>query len=324
MKTIVISGAAGFIGSHLSESFLRKNDHVIGLDNFATGQKSNIDVLRNVGLNNFTFIEQDVCNSWNDLIPPSSQSTKIKYVFHLASPAAVNQYQQLSLETLWANSLGLKNALEFSDKFQARLIFASTSEIYGSPLSSPQKESDWGYVNSFGPRSCYDEAKRFAEALIFEHNRKYKTQHGLVRIFNTYGPRMNPDDGRVVTHMIRKALREEDLVIYGDGLQTRSFCFIDDLITGLELYADSDATQPINLGNDKEIKINELAQLILKLTGSNSKIKHTEALSDDPLQRKPDLSKAYSVIRYQPKIDIELGLKKMIEYLKVELTNGNE
>ena len=322
MKTVLITGVAGFIGSHLAEFYLRNNHCVIGVDNFLTGSTENITVLKKISEENFFFFQHNVCDDWSkiktdlqNLISSKKYPnlSKPALVYHLASPAAVNQYQKYSLETLWANSLGLEKALNFADESEARLIFSSTSEVYGSPLNSPQNESDLGLVNSFGPRSCYDEGKRFGEALIYETNRNKTTQHGLVRIFNTYGPRMNAGDGRVVIQFIRQALKHQDLTIYGDGKQTRCFCHVDDLIRGLILYADSAITTPINLGNDIETTVHQLAQLIIDLTQSRSRITFLPALADDPLQRRPDLRKAYEVLRYKPRIDLKKGLLDLIE-----------
>lgn len=322
MKTVLISGVAGFIGSHLAEFYLRNNDVVIGIDNFLTGSIDNITYLKNISEKNFFFFQHDVCSDWSHIhtdlqklisLKQTPDLSKPSLVYHLASPAAVNQYQKFSFETLWANSLGLEKALIFADEYQARLVFSSTSEVYGSPLKNPQSESDLGLVNSFGPRSCYDEAKRFGEALIYEHNRKNKNQHGLVRIFNTYGPRMNADDGRVVIQFIRQALQQQDLTIYGNGKQTRCFCHIHDLIQGLTLYADSPLTTPINLGNDSEITVQQLAELVIELTQSQSRITYHPALTDDPPQRQPDLRKARELLKYKPSIDLKNGLMSLIE-----------
>jgi nucleoside-diphosphate-sugar epimerase len=313
LKTVLITGAAGFIGSHLANFYLQKNNRVIGIDNFLTGSKKNIRGLNNSSL--FSFHEMDVCEDWNSL-PDSVSRAAIDLVFHLASPAAVNQYQQHSLETLWVNSVGLKNALQFADSKKARLVFSSTSEIYGSLKTSPQNEKDWGHVNSYGERSCYDEAKRFGEALIYSSNKKNQTLHGLVRIFNTYGPAMNEADGRVIIQFIRQALRGENLSVYGTGFQTRSFCYIDDLIQGLVNYAESNFTEPLNLGDDTEIKILDLAQLILDLTASSSKIDFKSLPADDPPQRRPDLALARQKLNYQTTTPLIQGLKQLIASLK--------
>lgn len=241
----------------------------------------------------------------------------VDYLFHLASPAAVNQYQILNIETMWANSTGLKNALEFASQMKARLIFSSTSEIYGSPEMPTQNESYWGHVNSFGARSCYDESKRFGEALIYNWNQRYKTEHGLVRIFNTYGPGMNPHDGRVIIQFMRQALQNRNLSVFGLGKQTRSFCYIDDLIRGLDLYANSQLTEPINLGNAEEIAILSLAKTIISITKSKSQIDHVPLPKDDPPLRQPDLTLARQKLNYSPEIKLEQGLNKLRDSLKL-------
>lgn len=310
MNTVLITGAAGFIGFHLSEFYLKLGFNVLGLDNYITGTKENTTYLEKK-YKNFKFFEFDVCKDWTFL---NSLSIKnLKYVFHLASPASVKNYQKFALETMWANSVGLSQALIFSDLHHARLIFSSTSEIYGSALSSPQKENDWGHVNSFGPRSCYDESKRFGEALIYSWNKEKSTRHGLVRIFNTYGPRMSKSDDRVINTFLQQALNNEDIVVYGTGKQTRSFCYIEDLVSGLSLYANSDLTQPVNLGNSVENTILELAQVILKITNSKSKIIFSTLPIDDPPQRRPDLFAANTQLQYTPRCSLDEGLKKTID-----------
>jgi nucleoside-diphosphate-sugar epimerase len=243
---------------------------------------------------------------------------KLSHVFHLASPASPPLYQEMAFETLWVNSLGLKRALDFADTLNARVVFASTSEVYGDPDRSPQAESYWGNVNSFGYRSCYDEAKRFGEALIFTHNWKKKTQHGLVRIFNTYGPRMNPHDGRVIINFLVQASRGEKLTVYGDGLQTRSFCYVTDLVSGLVRYAESRLTTPVNLGNDKEFTILELAKIVKDLyLPKQLEIEHQVLPSDDPKQRQPDLTLARRDLHpWAPQVPLREGLKSMREWLE--------
>jgi nucleoside-diphosphate-sugar epimerase len=308
MKTILITGSAGFIGTHLSDHYLKLGYKVVGLDNYLTGSAENTSYLLSAHPQNFSFIKHDVTMEW-----PHLNLKNLKYIFHLASPASVKSYQKFPIETLQVNSIGLQKALAYADQKKARLIFTSTSEIYGSPLQNPQKEGHWGQVNSFGERSCYDEAKRFGEALIYTHNRVNSTQHGLVRIFNTYGSRMHPADDRVINSFILQAKNNKNITVAGNGKQTRSFCYISDLIEGLTAYADSSINFPINLGNSREISVLELAYLILKLTASSSVIEFKELPSDDPPQRSPDLTLAKKHLNYAPKISLEEGLKKLID-----------
>lgn len=317
-KTVLITGAGGFLGSHLSENYLKKNYNVIAVDNFCTGLKSNKIELESRYGDSLKFFEADVTHDLEKALKlvPENWLQSLTHVFHFASPASPPHYQKLGLETLWVNTLGLSQCLTLADKYKARVVFASTSEVYGDPEVSPQPESYWGYVNSFGERSCYDEAKRFGEALIFTHNKKYQTQHGMVRIFNTYGPRMNPNDGRVVINFILQALKGEPLTVYGDGKQTRSFCYVDDLIRGIELYANSTFTEPINFGNDKEFNMLELAEIILKSLKSTSSITFQPLPKDDPKQRKPDLKKAETHLGYKPSVPVSEGVVKMAEWLK--------
>jgi nucleoside-diphosphate-sugar epimerase len=232
----LITGAAGFLGCHLSKTLLDRNIPVVGVDNFVTGSKENIQWLQRTS-NNFQFIEADVCGDWTKKIPATP--SKISHILHFASPASPPIYQNIPVETLEVNSIGTKNCLDLAQSMQARMVFASTSEVYGDPQVSPQPESYWGHVNSFGARSCYDEAKRYAEALIYSYNQTKKSSHGLVRIFNTYGPRMNPSDGRVVINLLLQGLQGKPLTIYGNGLQTRSFCYVDDLVQGILTYAET-------------------------------------------------------------------------------------
>lgn len=311
MNSVLITGAAGFIGTHLAEHYLSRGFLVTGLDNYLTGSPQNTEYLICKYRENYKFINHDVSITW-----PLIAAEKLKYVFHLASPASVKSYQKFPLESLKVNSLGLQNAIGFADQHKARLIFASTSEIYGSPLTSPQNENDWGRVNSFGGRSCYDEGKRFGEALIYSSNKINKTRHGLVRIFNTYGPRMHENDDRVPLAFVKNALKNKDLIVFGSGLQTRSFCYIEDLIMGLAAYANSIIATPVNLGSDFEVTILQLAEIVLKMTGSKSKIIFAELPADDPPQRKPDLQLAKQELNYQPTTSLTEGLIKLAEWLK--------
>ncbi len=322
-KSILISGAAGFIGCHLARHYLSQNYRVIAVDNFSTGRIENLRFIESHPLAsaNFVFAKADVCQNWNFLeLVPSSWLENLANVLHFASPASPPLYQKLALETLWVNSIGLRNALECADRFGAKCVFASTSEIYGDPEVHPQVESYRGNVNTVGPRSCYDEAKRFGEALIYTHNLKAKSSHGMVRIFNTYGPHMNPVDGRVVINFLVQALKGEKLSIYGNGKQTRSFCFVDDLVEAISLYASSSQSQPINIGNDKEFTILELAQHVQDLFKEKKlEIVHSDLPVDDPLQRKPDLSLAKTALGFAPKVLLKDGLERMAQHLKQEL-----
>jgi nucleoside-diphosphate-sugar epimerase len=330
-NSVIVTGAAGFIGSHLCEYFLDQGFFVVGIDNFRTGSRKNIHFLKKIASNqtlqSFEFFQHDVSRPW-----PLGKlrtillrnKTSMKYLFHFASPASPPLYQKFALETLDVNSKGTENALKVADLFKARLVFASTSEVYGDPEVHPQPESYWGHVNPCGVRSCYDEAKRFGESLIFTHNLKNKTRHGWVRIFNTYGPRMNPTDGRVVINFLVQALKNQDLTIYGDGTQTRSFCFISDLVSGIVAYAQKDLTIPVNLGNPTEFNIRELASTIQKMESfQGSKIVFKDAAIDDPKKRKPDIQLAKKELSWEPKISLELGLKQTLDWLKIELKQKN-
>ena len=315
MNSVIVTGVAGFLGSHLAEFYLKNKFRVYGIDNFATGSRENVEYLQSLS-KDFHFFELDVCQTW----PKFDGLENLKYVFHFASPASPPHYQKLALETLWVNSTGLNEAVKFADKHGgARVIFASTSEVYGDPAVSPQPESYWGNVNSFGERSCYDESKRFGEALIFSHNRRHGTRHGLVRIFNTYGPRMNPNDGRVVINFILQALKNEDLTVYGDGRQTRSFCYVTDLIDGISKYAASGLCVPVNLGNDREFTMLELAKIAISVTGSQSKLSFHPLPSDDPKRRRPDLALAKSELNWSPSVSLDDGVRLMSEWLKTIL-----
>lgn len=305
----LVTGAAGFLGYHLCEKLSQNGYSVLGVDDISTGLKSNAQDLAKLGA---TFIEADVSSPWDWA---EKFKENFDYVFHFASPASPPVYQQMPLKTLAVNSLGLFRALEFATARKARLIFASTSEVYGSPDFSPQPESYWGNVNSYGPRSCYDEAKRFGEALIYSYNQEKKTQHGLVRIFNTYGPRMNPHDGRVIINFLMQLKNKEALTLHGDGSQTRSFCYVDDLIDGIYAYAQTKLTQPVNLGNDKEFSILELAKIVQNMSASPLTITKVARPVDDPPQRKPDLTQAKKLLNWSPKTPLEEGLKKVLATL---------
>jgi dTDP-glucose 4,6-dehydratase/UDP-glucuronate decarboxylase len=316
MQTVLIAGGAGFIGSHLTKSLLNKNYKVISLDNFITSDKKNIEpFLENP---EYKFIEQDITKPF-DL----SELTNIDYVFHLASPASPNKksprsYINFPIETLLANSVGTKNLLDLAKENNAKFLYASSSEVYGDPLISPQKEDYFGNVNPNGIRSVYDEGKRFGEAITMSYFRKYKLDVRMIRLFNTYGPFMQVDDGRVVSDFINQAIKNENITIFGTGKQTRSFCYIDDMINGLELAMFSDNTngEVFNLGNPLEKTVEELAQIIKKLTNSNSEIIFEELPEDDPKKRNPDISKAQKTFGYSPNVLLEDGLLRTIEYFK--------
>lgn len=305
MARIVVTGGAGFLGSHLCERLLGRGDEVVALDNLITGDVANIEHL--FGTPGFTFVEHDVSTFiW---VPGD-----VDAVLHFASPASPKDYLEMPIQTLKVGSLGTHNCLGLAKAKGARFFIASTSEVYGDPQVHPQTEEYWGYVNPVGPRGVYDEAKRFAEAMTMA----YHTHHGLdvriVRIFNTYGPRMRPKDGRVVSNFVMQALQGQPITIYGDGTQTRSFCYVDDEVAGFLALLDSDQTGPINIGNPGEFTMLELAQLVLELTGSSSEIVHEPLPEDDPTQRKPDITKARELLGWEPRVDLRAGLERTIEY----------
>ena len=304
---VLITGGAGFIGSHLAEKLLSQDHEVIILDNFYTGQKSNL--LRISSDPNFEVLRQDVTEPI---------SLEVDAIYHLACPASPVHYQKFPVQTIKTSVLGSINALELATRLNIPILLSSTSEVYGDPNISPQTETYWGNVNPIGLRSCYDEGKRAAETLFFDFNRQYSTEIRVARIFNTYGPNMSPEDGRVVSNFIVQALKNNDITIYGDGTQTRSFCYVDDLVEGLvRLMNNSDSTQsPINLGNPNEISVLELAQKIISMTNSKSKVIQLPLPQDDPKQRRPDIDKAKKILGWQPTIDLENGLTKTIEYFR--------
>lgn len=307
MARVVVLGGAGFLGSHLCDALLLRGDEVIAVDNFCTGSKNNVKHLGNN--KNFSLVHSDIC----DGIPVSG---KVDLIFNFASPASPKHYLLMPLETLKVGSVGSENAIKLALKNSARLVMASTSEVYGDPLVNPQSETYFGNVNPFGLRSCYDEAKRFSEALLMAYHRTSKLNVGIARIFNTYGPRLNPEDGRVVSTIITQAIGDHDLTIHGDGSQTRSFCYVDDLMRGIVALADSGEVGPINLGNDNEITVSKLAEIVLKLCGSKSKVVFTQAMEDDPQQRCPNLTLAKNKLGWGPQVSLEDGLKKTIEWFR--------
>jgi len=307
VSRIVVLGGAGFLGSHLCDALVKRGDEVVAVDNFSTGSKNNLQQLNNA--KNFSVVDADICE-------PIEIAGRVDLVLNFASPASPKKYLQIPIQTLQAGSLGTENAVQLALKNNARLIMASTSEVYGDPLTSPQSETYFGNVNPIGFRSCYDEAKRFAEALLMAHSRVSGLNLGIVRIFNTYGPRLDPDDGRVVSTLISQAVSNQDLTVHGDGKQSRSFCYVDDLIRGVIALADSNEIGPINLGNDKEISVLELANLVLKINQSSNKITFTQAMDDDPQQRCPDLTLAKSKLNWSPTISVENGLSRTIDWFK--------
>lgn len=305
MRTL-IAGGAGFIGSNLSKSFLDKGWSVTCVDNLISGRLKNIEALKSY--EDFTFIEHDVCK-------PLKIREKPKFIFHLASPASPKFYQKHPFKTLNANIKGTKNLLELCREKDATFILASTSEVYGLAKRIPTPESYYGYTNPFGPRSCYDESKRVSESYCYSYKQKYGVDVRVVRIFNTYGPGMRPDDGRVVTNFITQALSEKPITVYGGGDQTRSFCYIKDLVRGLIKTCEETRVkgEVINLGNPEEVKIKYLAELVKEFTGSSSKIVHEELPEDDPVRRCPDISKAKKLLRWEPRIGLRKGLRRTIQ-----------
>ena len=311
MQNCLVTGGAGFIGSHLCKSLLDDGYKIICLDNLITGNKQNIEGL--LSNSNFEFIEADIVQ------PIRYSLDAIRYVFHLASPASPIDYQNLPEETLLVNSQGTVNILNLAKNTKAKVLIASTSEIYGDPEKHPQKETYWGNANSFGPRSCYDESKRFAEATTYVFLNKYGIDARIIRIFNTYGPNMQKDDGRVVSNFINWALHGETIKIDGDGSQTRSFCYVTDLVDGIKkaMFVEGTKGEIFNLGNPEEYKIKELAEKIIELTNSKSKLVLSDTFRpDDPMQRCPDITKARDFLNWEPKVKLEEGLQKTIDYYK--------
>ncbi|MEK9717147.1 MAG: UDP-glucuronic acid decarboxylase family protein [Pelagibacteraceae bacterium] len=309
---ILITGGAGFVCSHMAEKLSTKNNNIILLDNLLTGSLKNIEHL--LDLSNVKFIEHDVQNHINI-------DEELDYVLHFASAASPVAYQQNPINTLKAGSIGTINTLGLAKVKKSKYLLASTSEVYGDPEISPQNETYWGNVNPNGERSMYDEAKRFAEAATATYARTYNIETKIVRIFNTYGPRMQLNDGRVVTNFITQALKGEDITIYGDGNQTRSFSYVDDTVNGIIALMNSNYNEVFNIGNPNEITVNQLATEIIKLTNSNSKIINKNLPKDDPKQRQPDISKAKEKLDWKPEIDLETGLKKTILWIDSELNH---
>ncbi len=305
MKTIV-TGGAGFLGSHLCDLLLEKGHEIICIDNLVTGNTRNIEHIKS---DRFTYLKHDITK-------PIYFGDKIDYIFHLASPASPIDYLELPIQTLKVGALGTYNLLGLAKEKGARFLLASTSEVYGDPLVNPQTEEYWGNVNPIGPRGVYDEAKRYAEAITMAYHRYHKVDTRIVRIFNTYGPRMRINDGRVVPNFIGQALRGEDITVYGDGSQTRSFCYVSDEVEGIYRLIMSDYALPVNIGNPEEHTILEFAEIILKMIGGRSKIVFKELPVDDPKQRRPDIGKARELLGWEPKVGLEKGLKETIGYFR--------
>ncbi len=307
---ILVTGAAGFLGSHLADRLLGEGHSVLGVDNLSTGDLDNLAHLKNEP--RFRFEERDICASFD----PGA----VHYVFNMASPASPPEYLRLGIETLRVGSVGVENTLAIGERCQAGYLHASTSECYGDPMEHPQAESYWGNVNPVGPRSVYDEAKRFAEAMVMAYHRSRGVNTHLARIFNTYGPRLLPGDGRVISNFMMQALRGEPLTIYGDGTQTRSFCYVDDLIEGIVRLSRTEEHLPVNLGNDEEFTILECAQAVLEATGSNSELIHVDLPVDDPTRRRPDISKAHTLLGWEPRVKLKEGLERSLTFFKSRAT----
>ncbi len=312
---ILIAGGAGFIGTNLTETLLKQGHQVWVVDNLITGRDTNIKPLQTDP--NLTFIEADIID------PTQLESVAdiaFDHIYHLASPASPPRYQQSPLETLHVNSVGTENLIKLALKHKSKFLYASTSEVYGDPTVHPQPETYWGYVNSFGPRACYDEAKRYGEALCYTYYHHFDLKLKLVRIFNTYGPYMDPEDGRVISNFIVRALQNKPLEIYGNGSFTRSYCYVDDLVRGVIAYMESDVEgEPINLGNPSEYTISETSEIIRQMISPDLEITHLPPVKDDPTQRKPDIAKAKKLLNWQPTISLAEGLEPTIAYFRKEI-----
>jgi nucleoside-diphosphate-sugar epimerase len=307
MARVVVLGASGFLGSHLCDYLVARGDDVIGIDDLSSSTGANLQSLKNNS--QFSFLKADISEGF-------TVDGDVDAVLNFASPASPPRYLQMPIHTLRTGSQGTENALRFALEKNARFIMASTSEVYGDPSVSPQPESYWGNVNSIGERSCYDEAKRYSEALCMAFWREFSADIGIVRIFNTYGPRLDPNDGRVVSNFVCQALQGQDLTVYGDGSQTRSFCFVDDEIRGIVSLLDSTERGPINIGNPDEFTMLELADIVLELTKSKSQIVYRPLPSDDPLQRRPDITKARELLGWEPMVNLRDGLVETIDWFR--------
>lgn len=305
-KRVLVTGAAGFLGSHLVDRLLAEGCHVLGVDNLSTGTLRNLKHLANDPA--FQFEERDVCEPFDP--------GPVDFVFNFASPASPPKYMRLGIETLRVGSVGAEHTLQIAERYGAGHLHASTSECYGDPEEHPQTETYWGNVNPVGPRSVYDESKRFAESLVMAYYRYRKVDTRLVRIFNTYGPRLDPDDGRIISNFMMQALRGEPLTVYGDGSQTRSFCYVTDLIEGIIRLSRSNEHSPVNVGNPTELTVLECAQAVLEVTGSSSELKFGASIEDDPSRRQPDITKARNLLQWEPQIPLRRGLEMSLDYFR--------
>ena len=303
---VLVTGAAGFLGSHLCDALVAEGHSVIGVDNLLTGSEQNLAPLRNEA--RFAFHQHDINEPFD--------FGNVEFVYNFASPASPVDYAEHGIETLKVGSFGVLNTLDVAKRYGAKFLQASTSECYGDPLEHPQKETYWGNVNPIGPRSVYDESKRFAEALTVAYRRYHRTETKIVRIFNTYGPRLQLNDGRVISNLMKQALRGEDLTVYGDGSQTRSFCYVADEVEGILRLAHSDLAGPVNIGNPNEFTILECAQKVLTVTGAKSKIAYAPLPQDDPKQRRPDITLARTQLGWEPKVALEEGLRRSLPYFR--------
>lgn len=309
---VLVTGSAGFLGSHLTDRLLSEGHSVVGVDNLCTGSRENVAHLDREP--RFEFVQHDICEPL-DVGP-------VDYIFNFASPASPPEYLRLPIETLRVGSVGVENMLRLAERHSAGFLHASTSECYGDPLEHPQRENYWGHVNPVGPRSVYDEAKRYAEALTMAFHRARGINTHLVRIFNTYGPRLHPDDGRVISNFMMQSLRGDPLTIYGDGQQTRSFCYVDDLIEGIVRLSRSNEHMPVNIGNPDEFTILECAQTVLEVAGSKSELRFEPLPKDDPTRRRPDITRARELLGWEPKITLREGLQRSLEFFRGKMAAG--